>query len=679
MNRDPVFRISAGTVRRAVARRGMVRAAAALISVVLALGCARAQTNNTPPGSEAIDRAMNDYIRSYNMPGAAIALAKDGRLVLARGYGWADSERGELVRPDSLFRIGSISKTITAIGVMRLVEGGKLELDAKAFEMLSHIRPRNGKIRDSRVAQITVRHLLQHSGGWDATKSGDPMTGSKVGDIADDMHVLFPASCETTISWMLDRDLDFNPGTRYSYSNFGFCVLGRIIEKVTGQRYEDYIRSDVLAPLGLARVQQAKSQLSQRAEGEVRYYDYPGAPLIDSFFPGVRGKVPIPYSGLLPFESLDSVGAWIASAADLARIFVMLDSKRPPLLLRPETVRLMLAHPPYNNSGPGEPGWYGFGIASYPAGSDAVWWHNGGGPGFHAFAVRMPNGYACAAVFNSAPMTDYDPGDLRLHAICSQAALESATWPKIDLFPEFHPSGRPTVTLGGVVNSASGLSGPIAPGELVSIYGTFLGPPQAEAATVSAEVKFPFTLANRQVLVNGSAVPLLYVSASQINAVVPFKLDLSRPAEIRIKTPEYESEPVSLAVAAARPAVFVWREFDHWHAAALNQDGSLNTASNPAPAGSFVAVYATGLGVTAPASEDGAVSTGNLTVALPVRVFVDGVQAEVSYAGGAPGMLSGVSQINFRVPAAIQGTSATVVIEVAEFRSPDSVLLTVRR
>jgi uncharacterized protein (TIGR03437 family) len=276
-------------------------------------------------------------------------------------------------------------------------------------------------------------------------------------------------------------------------------------------------------------------------------------------------------------------------------------------------------------------------------------------------------------------MTDYDPGDLRLHAICSQAALESATWPKIDLFPEFHPSGRPTVTLGGVVNSASGLSGPIAPGELISIYGTFLGPPQAETAAVSAEVKFPFTLAKRQVLVNGSAAPLLYVSASQINAVVPFKLDLSRPAEIRIKTPDYESELVSLAVAAARPAVFVWRESDYWHAAALNQDGSLNTASNPAPAGSFVAVYATGLGVTAPASEDGAVCTGNLTVALPVQVFVDGVQAEVSYAGGAPGMLSGVSQINFRVPAAIQGTSATVVIEVAEFRSPDSVLLTVRR
>src|SRR5260370_36645518 len=119
---------------------------------------------------------------------------------------------------------------------------------------------------------------------------------------------------------MLDRRLDFDPGARFAYSNFGFLVLGRVIEKLSGQSYTEFVRLQVLAPMGIERMRPGRTPLSQRAPGEVRYYDYPGAPLFDSLMPGVSGKVTEPYSGIVAFESIDSAGGWVASAIHLGRI-----------------------------------------------------------------------------------------------------------------------------------------------------------------------------------------------------------------------------------------------------------------------------------------------------------------------------------------------------------------------
>src|SRR5262249_37392791 len=160
--------------------------------------------------------------------------------------------------------------------------------------------------------------------------------------IASAMGVAFPPPPAAIISYMLDRPLDFDPGARFAYSNFGFLVLGRIIEKVSGQTYADFVRLQVLAPLGIERMRQGRTPLSLRAAGEVHYYDYPGAPLADSLMPGVSGKVPEPYSGIIAFESIDSAGGWIASAIDLTRIFTMLDGWGTPALLTRESVRRMV-------------------------------------------------------------------------------------------------------------------------------------------------------------------------------------------------------------------------------------------------------------------------------------------------------------------------------------------------
>src|SRR5262249_30274495 len=157
-----------------------------------------------------------------------------------RGYGQADVENGIAVQPDSTFRIASLSKFITATAVLTLVEQGKLDLDARAFALIPQLTPLPGAVMDPRLPTITVRQLLQHTGGWDSSLSGDPMFNSTA--IALAAGTAPPASAETVVRYMLGRPLDFAPGTRYAYSNFGYNVLGRIIERVSGQSYAAFVQ-----------------------------------------------------------------------------------------------------------------------------------------------------------------------------------------------------------------------------------------------------------------------------------------------------------------------------------------------------------------------------------------------------------------------------------------------------
>ncbi len=142
-----------------------------LLSVITQL---QAQTGTAIPELATIDQRIPALMQKWSIPGGAVAVAKDGKLIFARGYGLADKSRNEPVQPDSLFRIGSVSKTFTSAGILTLVEEGRLSLDDKVFQILSYLQPPSGRSMDSRLHDITVRQLLQHTGGWDRMKSGDP-------------------------------------------------------------------------------------------------------------------------------------------------------------------------------------------------------------------------------------------------------------------------------------------------------------------------------------------------------------------------------------------------------------------------------------------------------------------------------------------------------------------------
>ena len=173
-----------------------------------------------------------------------------------------------------------------------------------------------GEPLDPRFSKVTIRQLLLHAGGWDRGQSYDAMF--RAVEIADALDVRPPATAEQVIRYMVTRQkLDFDPGERYAYSNFGYCLLGRVIEKLTRQSYEKHVRQCVLCPIGVRCMQIGKTRLSGRAANEVRYHDelQRQGP---SVFPPVGEQVPLPY-GAWHLEAMDSHGAWIATASDVAR------------------------------------------------------------------------------------------------------------------------------------------------------------------------------------------------------------------------------------------------------------------------------------------------------------------------------------------------------------------------
>ena len=286
---------------------------------------------------------MDAFMSARQVPGGALVVVKDGRLVYARGYGWADRDQKMPTKPDSLFRIASIAKPITAVAVLKLIEERRLALDTKAFELLNmQLAVASFREPEPRLRQITIQHLLQHTAGWDRDKSFDPMFRSD--RIAPDTNSPPPATPENIIRYMLSRPLDFDPGARYAYSNFGYCVLGRVIEKVTGEPYEKFVREKVLASAGITRMRIGATLDGKQAPGEVRYYTS-GPETTKNVFPNGPEQVSWPYGGF-HLEAMDAHGGWIASAIDLARFAAAMDDAQRNPLLKPQTREQMYAPPP---------------------------------------------------------------------------------------------------------------------------------------------------------------------------------------------------------------------------------------------------------------------------------------------------------------------------------------------
>jgi CubicO group peptidase (beta-lactamase class C family) len=387
-------------------------------------------TGKPAPELASFDRTVLGLMAKWKIPGGSVAVVKDGRLVLAHGYGWADRESHEPVAPGSLFRIASLSKSLTSAAILKLVEEGKLRLDDKAFEILGDLQPRPGATINPELRKITLRHLLQHSGGWDRDQSFDPMFQSR--EIAATLGVPPPASAEAIIRYMLEKPLQFSPGTKYAYSNFGYCVLGRVIEKVTGERYEDFVRSRILRPAGVTSMRLGRTRLADRAPGEVRYYGFPGMGLAPSVFPSGPARVPWPYGGFY-IEAMDSHGGWIASATDLARFIAALDGQpHHPRILSPRSVEQMTARP-LPPLWVGTDNWYGMGWSVRTAEGGTNWWHTGALDGTTTLMVRAGIGVTWVVLFNSRPK-DADGLAGELDSGMWQAEQQVRRWPAEDLF-----------------------------------------------------------------------------------------------------------------------------------------------------------------------------------------------------------------------------------------------------
>lgn len=264
------------------------------------------------PQLEVFDQAIAEFMRARNIPAGTLAVMKNGRLLLAHGYGYSNQQRRQITQPQTLMRIASVSKPFTAAAIKKLIRERRISANTKVFPLLG-IFPTKGGLGDSRLKDITIQHLLEHKGGWDREATFDPMFRSI--EIASALGKRSPATGRDIIAFMLREPLQFTPGSRESYSNFGYCVLGRVIEKVTGQSYVSYIQQSILAPRGIRDVELGRTLPEQRNSREIGWYSDPGRGT--SVFQR-NTIVPVTDGGFY-LEAMDSHGGLIASSVALVQ------------------------------------------------------------------------------------------------------------------------------------------------------------------------------------------------------------------------------------------------------------------------------------------------------------------------------------------------------------------------
>jgi N-acyl-D-amino-acid deacylase len=396
------------------------------------------------PELAAFDDLMTSFVRKHEVPGATLAVARRGKIVYARGFGHADREAGEPVRPESLFRIASLSKPITAAAILTLAGRGKLDVEARVFDLL-HLEGRipGGATLDPRWRSVTVLQLLRHTGGWDRARSFDPMF--RAVDFARQAGTQPPANPPEIIRAMLGVPLDFDPGTRYAYSNFGYCLLGRVIEAASGCGYEAFVREEVLAPLGIRAMRLGRTHLADRAPGEVRYYEA-RHPTGSSVFAADLGEsVPTTY-GTWNQEALDAHGGWIASAADLVRFGSALDDGADPRLLGPRMAELLIARPEgaagHTPAGTPKPSYYACGWnVLIPDAGGVTTWHTGSLPGTSTLLVRRHDGLCWAVLFNTRSGSSRTDLAVLIDPLLHRVADGVKSWPDTEPAPP-RPDGE---------------------------------------------------------------------------------------------------------------------------------------------------------------------------------------------------------------------------------------------
>lgn len=268
-----------------------------------------------------IDKQVERFMSRSAIKGVSIAVVKNEKLVFNRAYGYADEENVITCSPENLFRIASVSKLITAVAVMKLVEEGKLSLDDQVFGKDGFFKEEAYlDIKDKNLLKIKILHLLNHTSGW-TQRYGDPMFNPL--SIAKKMGDEPKATLDTYLRYVISRKLYYKPGTAYGYSNMAYVFLGAIIEKATGMAYEDYIRFNILYPNGIYDMHLGKNLFKDKLPNEVRYYEQDGSIEVYACN-GDSTLVPKAYGGN-DIELLGAAGGWIASAPELAKFITLID------------------------------------------------------------------------------------------------------------------------------------------------------------------------------------------------------------------------------------------------------------------------------------------------------------------------------------------------------------------
>lgn len=369
----------------------LVWIAALSLSVGLS-ACSKSSGPDQPvPAEEAPTKQVDDlvyqFMREENVPGATLAVAYNGKLVYAKGYGFADAQEGERMEVQTRSRISSISKTITSIAILKLMEEGKLSLEDKIFGDDGLLGNDFGTVRPYKkyILDLTVKHCLSHHvGGW-GNASNDPTM------MRDDLDAT------QLVSYIIDNvPLNNKPGTSYAYSNVGFMILGRVIERITGLTYEEYVQKNILEPVGITDMEIGGNTLEERKENEAKY-DSPSAYTRN-------------------FARRDANGGWIATASDLVRLFVHIDGGSSPKDILSSATLQTMTTPPFNYTH------YGLGITL----NGSEWSHGGSFNGSRSHWIRNGSGFVAAIMVNG--------NATGLSTLLEDILKAPVKWPDQDLF-----------------------------------------------------------------------------------------------------------------------------------------------------------------------------------------------------------------------------------------------------
>jgi len=261
-------------------------------------------TNDSCESIKGIDSTMMAFIKREEIAGASLAISRGDSLIYVKSYGYADREKKVKMQPYNRMRIASVSKLITAVGIMKLCEEGLISLDDKVFTPDGPLGKCSfcGDIRDRRMLNITIEQLLRHKGGFSNRAHGDLFFGNDLSSSGDEL-----------LSKALRYSLGFTPGATQEYSNVGFYILGRIIEEVTGRKYHEWIKSEILEPCGCHDFDVAGNSILERKDHEAKYYVHPDA------VPGTC------YTGN-NITRLGGAGSWIATAPELCKFVACIDN-----------------------------------------------------------------------------------------------------------------------------------------------------------------------------------------------------------------------------------------------------------------------------------------------------------------------------------------------------------------
>ncbi|CAD5229641.1 unnamed protein product [Bursaphelenchus okinawaensis] len=355
---------------------------------------------------EFIVKRVEHFMRDLDIPGLSVAISKNERLKFAAGFGYSNVRRQELVTPMHQFRVGSVSKPITAAAILTLVDQGRLRLDQKVFgpDSLFGAEFSRKKPYGRYVTDLTVRNLLEHtSGGWN--------------NLENDPAWIEPRKPTSELIGMVleSQQLVFKPGKTWIYSNFGYQLLGHIIERISGMSYEQFVKKHVWERVGVDEIQIARPTIAEKSRREVFYY-----------MSGNRVGFN-PYE-MPPPERTGPWGGWIASPIELLKIMSHLDgfSYRADLL-SPWALKEWTKPSPASN------GTYGLGWSINVMGFNG-WQHDGRMPGSASMLVRLDNGLEMAVVVNK----EYSERDFfhELGYILHHIGQNCDWWsrPDVDLF-----------------------------------------------------------------------------------------------------------------------------------------------------------------------------------------------------------------------------------------------------